>query len=372
MSDSNYFAGFQDWESLSIFYIIWHVLVTVLGTGLLYSIVWYESNSADFRYRTILNQILSHCCWIQIFACTLGRNAYLSYTLFGPFNRYCCDAIFLSGKFFYVSTPFELAIRHMIKLLYIFQWDRVVSLNDNFFAVYVTTCNVTLSFVIAFVAYFIGFHDELEYHICIGKKPRTMPNYLINKSGNSSIASRQFESGSGTDPAIMFTNILFVVLILSAFQIWWYSHKDFLWRKIKNVFNLEQICFQSKVGIDGSDSNNKLKITLSEEKFQESKSQIVGTGQTLLLLCLTLSILTSTQIMKTIVKKNIGSINTGPIRTWAYIGRMTLPTFVFIVGPVAILWHNDKMRNSIIRDFKERQFMERLQTNVLFFVRKYV
>ena len=153
---SNFYSGLMEWDSVKIVYVIWHILVTLIAPCLLYSFVWYEGNSADFRYRTLINQILTHCCCIEITSCIFGRNLFLSFYIIGPLSDIWCDVVLLQHRFFYLSLIFEATIRQVIKFLYIFQWRHIVALNDDFSASFLTIYNLGTSSIFVFVSYFLG------------------------------------------------------------------------------------------------------------------------------------------------------------------------------------------------------------------------
>ena len=110
-----------------------HIVLTFIGPALLYSIVWNEKFISDLRYRTLMNQLLSHICIITIFDCLIGRMFYISSTIIGPFSVLTCGVIMSIGRFFFACRIMELIILEFIKFLYIFQWKYLASLNDDFF-----------------------------------------------------------------------------------------------------------------------------------------------------------------------------------------------------------------------------------------------
>ena len=72
-----YFEGYYSWDTLKIISVVWQSLVILIGPLLLYSIVWYERSSADLRYRTITNQLLSQLCLTDIFSFLIAQTLYL-------------------------------------------------------------------------------------------------------------------------------------------------------------------------------------------------------------------------------------------------------------------------------------------------------
>jgi hypothetical protein len=140
--------------------IVSNLLILFLGPSLLYAVIWYERFSADLMYRTLINQLLSHLCYIQALNCILSRLAFILIYSFGPFPGIACDVIFTYARYAFVATITEITIRQVIKYFYIFNWKHVVGLNDDFAAFYITFVNLGLSAILVFVFYFLGFNNE--------------------------------------------------------------------------------------------------------------------------------------------------------------------------------------------------------------------
>ena len=49
--NSNFFSGYMKWDNIKVSYLIFHILMTVFGPFLLYSIAWYEKNGVDPTHR---------------------------------------------------------------------------------------------------------------------------------------------------------------------------------------------------------------------------------------------------------------------------------------------------------------------------------
>ena len=64
-SDVTY-AGLLQWDSLKVASIVVNVVIMFIGPSLLYAVIWYERYSADLMYRTLINQLLSHMCYIEV------------------------------------------------------------------------------------------------------------------------------------------------------------------------------------------------------------------------------------------------------------------------------------------------------------------
>ena len=94
----------------------------------------------------------------------------------------------------------------------------------------------------------------------------------------------------------------------------------------------------------------------SNIKFNETKSLMIGTGQTLVMIVFALTCLLPAWKARTIARKDIKDINSGSGRLMVYVGRMAMQGFVNFVIPFLFLV-NSKMRKTLLREAKD-QFME--------------
>jgi hypothetical protein len=67
--DHHFFSGLKSWDYVKWITILLNILMTITGTILSLGVIWYERHSADIRYRTLMNQMLSHICFIHIARC---------------------------------------------------------------------------------------------------------------------------------------------------------------------------------------------------------------------------------------------------------------------------------------------------------------
>ena len=52
--EGTYYDEFHKWDALKYTTVVWQTFVMAIGPLFLYSIVWYEQNSADFRSSKLL------------------------------------------------------------------------------------------------------------------------------------------------------------------------------------------------------------------------------------------------------------------------------------------------------------------------------
>ena len=171
----------------------------------------------------------------------------------------------------------------------------------------------------------------------------------------------EFRGSAGFDPYFIFMNTLFLVLILVSVFMFFYSRKESYHKWLQKVLYINKNACNSKIGVTLiEDVRASVRISASEEKFQESRSQIVGSGQTVICLILSLIVMYPVYSAKEGIKNDIESINSGYVRISVYIVKMLIPTFSFIIFPILILRNNEKMQKSVVKDLKEFSFIQRL------------
>ncbi len=243
-SNQTFYSGLLEWDSLKITFVAWHVIVSCIGPCLLYAVIWYERNSPDLLYRTILNQILSLCCWIEIASIFTVKNANLSFFVIGPMSYIYCDVAIGLGNFLFVLIFQMACTRQIIKFFYIFQWKHAANISDDFFALFAVCWNIAMSALFVFAIYFLGYHNEnLNYHICTGKNPieninRTLSqlSYVIDEQ----LLPNWFQPNIKSDPLKYFSDASFAILTFISCQICWYSNREKTansWKRIKLFFS---------------------------------------------------------------------------------------------------------------------------------------
>ena len=61
-----FYFGLLQWDILKTLTVVVNFAVVSAGLPLLYFMIWYEHNSGDLMYRTLINQLLSYLCIIEI------------------------------------------------------------------------------------------------------------------------------------------------------------------------------------------------------------------------------------------------------------------------------------------------------------------
>ena len=136
----------------------------------------------------------------------------------------------------------------------------------------------------------MGFNnDELDFHICTGRDPdfnvaRTLiemrqPRLAANATASES--EWMTTESYGTDPIATYLKITFLVFICLNLQIWIYANMSYcgnIWLNFRNRLNARK---SSVAGMPDIYIGNLTKN--HNEKFSETKSSILGTTQTIVM-----------------------------------------------------------------------------------------
>ncbi len=267
-----------------------------------------------------------------------------------------CDIIIMIGRFFFVVCISLIAIRHIVKYFYIFKWKYVVLLNDDFFSKFITILILVLSFVFEFVTYTLGYHNEdLDFHICSGNNPFFNINEtlkLLSRPKNTSLPLDWFKPEKITDPIDIFSTIVLLVIFLINVRTWLYIRKINILKIIPNIL----IYLNISKNHDAKE-NREIEAPYTGSnltgKFENTKSIIFGEGSSLIINILTLGSLIILAISKDTGMRDLSSLNTGNGRTMNYVGKSILPTIVYLLFPLLVIFNNKKMKNSLRRDVRE-------------------
>ena len=170
LTSENFYSNLNKWDSVKYGTLFFKVILSMTGSVLLYGVIWYERFSADLRYRTLMNQMLSHLCIFHIF---VGPHFMVGVVLFFCFDEQpevVCNFFTFIGRLLFLCSLTQLVLRQLIKYFYIFHWKYATCINDDFAAIFLLTANVMLSSIFQFVTYFFGHHNaEISFHCCTGR-----------------------------------------------------------------------------------------------------------------------------------------------------------------------------------------------------------
>jgi hypothetical protein len=197
----NYYSNLTKWDVFKFITFVIKIILSVTGSFMLYGVIWYERFSADLRYRTLMNQMLSHLCIFHISGGPFFILGFLINFSFQPQSEIMCHLITFIGRLLFLCCVAHLVLRQLIKYFYFFHWKHITSIHDDFIAIFLLTSNVMLNTLFAFVTFFFGHHNaEITFHCCTGQKiseniARTVDHF--RKSGNSTIEKLWFRTKFG-------------------------------------------------------------------------------------------------------------------------------------------------------------------------------
>lgn len=154
---------------------------------------------------------------------------------FGPFSLPICSSIIFASRFSYITIISLLTMHQILKFLYIFKWKWIVSLNEVFFALFLTLDLIILSLLLTLALSFNNQSEvkSVEFYLCIGQYPTT-------KRSDSYLGTTKLSG----DLIHLFSFLSFSTIIILTITIHFYAHKNYL---LKHLKSFSQICCQSSL-----------------------------------------------------------------------------------------------------------------------------
>ena len=132
--------------------IFWLLCLEIIGNGCLFATFAYERFGMDPQKRTIINQLLSQCCWtIMIFNIT-SFPVIIFRRLLGPLNSKIAAWFFLNGRIFISMISLLLSELMILKCMYIWKWSTMAMKDDNLISKIIWRINILLSSLITLQA----------------------------------------------------------------------------------------------------------------------------------------------------------------------------------------------------------------------------
>ena len=128
--------------------IFWILCIEIIGNGCLFATIAYERFGMDPQKRTVINQLLSQCCWtIMIFNIT-SFPVIIFRRLLGPLNSKIAGWFLLNGRIFISMISLLLSERMILKSLYLCKWSTMAMKDDNLISTIILRINILLSSLI--------------------------------------------------------------------------------------------------------------------------------------------------------------------------------------------------------------------------------
>ena len=132
--------------------ILWLLCIEIIGNGCLFATFAYERFGMDPQKRTVINQLLSQCCWtIMIFNITLFP-VIIFRRLSGPLNSKIAAWFLLNGRIFISMISLLLSELMILKCMYIWKWSIMAMKDDNLISKIILRINILLSSLITLQA----------------------------------------------------------------------------------------------------------------------------------------------------------------------------------------------------------------------------
>ena len=132
--------------------IFWLLCLEIIGNGCLFATFAYERFGMDPQKRTVINQLLSQCCWtIMIFNIT-SFPVIIFRRLLGPLNSKIAAWFFLNARIFISMISLLLSELMIIKCMYIWKWSIMAMKDDNLISKIILRINILLSSLITLQA----------------------------------------------------------------------------------------------------------------------------------------------------------------------------------------------------------------------------
>jgi hypothetical protein len=219
-------------------------------------------------------------------------------------------------------------------------------MNDDFAALFITLCNLTLSSCLCLVTFMVGFHtSEVDFHICTGRSLeeniKETFKYLGLNTNNKTDNYYSFGDLILQDPLGVTSKIFLLIQIIMTLCSWIYSNYITLSSSSDNI---------EINNINGS----VLQFPLTTNTiFEESKNLIIGAGGNLILILLAIVLIYPSHKSKMIASNNMEAINFGDGRLWIYISRISVPLLAYCLLPMVVITNNAQMRATLKRELME-------------------
>ena len=309
--------------------------------------------------RTLLNQMLSNVCILNIWFTLVNISTFLLVFSFNSLPNQLCELIVSHARLIFICSLLQLTIRQLVKYVYIVLWKYMSIIDDEFVALFLLQWGMMICSIFIYISYFFGHNNnEMNYHYCTGNKhSMNIQNTLAYLQTHGNINFRQIwiKNLLGQDPLDYLTFSLLALLVVVSIFTWINKHSKKLEYIFKNIYPKKKSTQTGNVGdialVTQTSTQGQSKL-FDLEAGQIIASIIIGT------ICIYPSVM-----VKRIVNENENNLNSGAGRVWVYISQICLVFFFFNVFPAQIILSNPRMMKSILREFKGSIIGKRIWKN---------
>ena len=142
--------------------IFWLLCIEIIGNGCLFTTFAYERFGMDSQKRTVINQLLSQCCWTIIIFNITSFPIVIFRRLLGPLNSTICGWFILNGRIYISMISLMLSELMILKsrerMPFKFKWTLKAMKDDNLIAKTILGSNILLTSLITLQATMLDDH----------------------------------------------------------------------------------------------------------------------------------------------------------------------------------------------------------------------
>ena len=142
--------------------IFWLLCIEIIGNGCLFTTFAYERFGMDSQKRTVINQLLSQCCWTIIIFNITSFPIVIFRRLLGPLNSKICGWFILNGRIYISMISLMLSELMILKsrerMPFKFKWTLKAMKDDNLIAKTILGFNILLTGLITLQATMLDDH----------------------------------------------------------------------------------------------------------------------------------------------------------------------------------------------------------------------
>jgi hypothetical protein len=169
--NDNLYSGLNEFSSSKIIGIISSAINIVFFTPLFYSIIWYEKYGSGI-HRTLINQLVSSCCWLLIAFNLFVQIPVVVFSLIGAAPELTCTLTMMVQSVVTVQSNLLMIAISAVKYFYIFIIKSPSGVNDEFWCQLINIS--TTFFACLSQAVFLLWPGKFpfNYYVCTGTDPR--------------------------------------------------------------------------------------------------------------------------------------------------------------------------------------------------------
>ena len=260
-----------------------------------------------------------------------------------------CDLFTSHARFIYTCSLVQLAIRQVIKYVYIVHWKYIKIIDDEFVVRYVFLWSLLSSSIFNIFLYIFGHSNSvLNYHYCTGVNHNlNVQNAIahLKSHGNITLQHVWIQNQLKSDPLGALTFTLLSLLVVCSVLTWLNKRSKKLKHLFKKVFQFKK----------GDEMGNLADSHFDPETSLEKQSKIFDLEAGQIITIIVIAAICFFPLLKvvTVSNENENYINSGVGKMWVYVSHICLVFLFYNIFPAQIILNNPRMMKSILREFKD-------------------